>query len=161
MRTAQEWFDAYGVSHQNPTNKAIHWVCVPLILFCTVGLFWSIPHDFLPGAKASEPYAPFVNFGTILVAGALFFYFRLSLTIGLGMLLWSVGVLWGNWALETGGGQPLWLVSTITFVLAWIGQFIGHKIEGAKPSFFEDLQFLLVGPAWLLHFIYRRFGVPI
>ena len=34
-------------------------------------------------------------------------------------------------------------------MIAWIGQFIGHKIEGAKPSFFEDLQFLLIGPAWV------------
>ena len=45
------------------------------------------------------------------------------------------------------------------FVIAWIGQFIGHKIEGKKPSFLEDLQFLMVGPAWLLSFIYKKVGI--
>lgn len=160
MRNAQDWFDAYGVSHQNPTNKAIHWVCVPVIVFCTIGLLWSIPHDFLPGATDQTNWAPFVNFGSLLVLGSLVFYFRMGLTIGLGMLAWSALALWGNWQLDMMGGYPLWLISTITFILAWIGQFIGHKIEGVKPSFFEDLQFLLVGPAWLLHFVYRRLGVP-
>jgi uncharacterized membrane protein YGL010W len=55
---------------------------------------------------------------------------------------------------------PLWLVSAIVFVVAWIGQFYGHKVEGKKPSFLKDIQFLLIGPAWLLHFIYRRLGIP-
>ena len=53
----------------------------------------------------------------------------------------------------------LLILSVSIFVIAWIGQFIGHKIEGAKPSFFEDLQYLLIGPAWLLHFIYRKIGI--
>ena len=129
-------------------------------MFCTIGLLWSIPHDFLPGATGDASWAPFVNFGSILVLGSLVFYFRMGLTIGLGMLLWSALALWGNWRLDLDGGQPLWLISAVTFVIAWIGQFVGHKIEGVKPSFLEDIQFLLVGPAWLLHFVYRRLGVP-
>jgi uncharacterized membrane protein YGL010W len=56
---------------------------------------------------------------------------------------------------------PLWLSSTVLFVVAWIGQFIGHHFEGRKPSFFKDVQFLLIGPLWLLAFVYRRFGLPI
>jgi uncharacterized membrane protein YGL010W len=42
------------------------------------------------------------------------------------------------------------------FAIAWLGQFIGHKVEGAKPSFFKDLQFLLIGPLWLLSYVYQR-----
>ena len=45
------------------------------------------------------------------------------------------------------------------FVVGWIIQFVGHKIEGQKPSFFEDLQFLLIGPLWLLSDVYRRLGI--
>ena len=160
MVQAQELFDAYGVSHQNPTNKAIHWVCVPLIVFSTIGLFWSIPHNFMPGASSAAPGATFVNFGTLLVLGSMIFYFRLGLMIGLGMFAWSAFALWGNWFIETNIELPLWQVSLGVFVVAWIGQFIGHKIEGVKPSFFDDIKFLLVGPAWLLHFIYRRCGIP-
>jgi uncharacterized membrane protein YGL010W len=55
---------------------------------------------------------------------------------------------------------PLWLVCVIIFVVAWIGQFYGHKVEGKKPSFLKDIQFLLIGPAWLMHFIYRKLGIP-
>ena len=54
---------------------------------------------------------------------------------------------------------PLWQTAIVIFVVAWIGQFVGHKIEGKKPSFFKDLQFLLVGPMWLMHFIYKRVGI--
>jgi uncharacterized membrane protein YGL010W len=47
----------------------------------------------------------------------------------------------------------------LIFILAWVGQFIGHKIEGMKPSFFQDLQFLLVGPMWLMHFVFKKLGL--
>ena len=55
--------------------------------------------------------------------------------------------------------MPLWASSLAIFVIAWVGQFIGHKIEGKKPSFFEDLQFLMIGPLWLLGHLYRKFGI--
>ena len=55
----------------------------------------------------------------------------------------------------------IWKLSMLIFIFACIGQFIGHKIEGQKPSFFEDIQFLLIGPAWLLSFIYKKLGVPL
>ena len=47
----------------------------------------------------------------------------------------------------------------LIFIIAWVGQFIGHKIEGQKPSFFEDIQFLLIGPAWIISFIYKKMGI--
>ena len=68
-------------------------------------------------------------------------------------------ILWGNHLIEQNYQRPLWIFSVIIFVIAWIGQFIGHKIEGKKPSFVEDLQFLLIGPAWLLSFIYKKIGI--
>ena len=54
---------------------------------------------------------------------------------------------------------PLWSIALTIFVGAWIGQFIGHKLEGKKPSFFNDLQFLMIGPAWLMGFIYRKLNI--
>ncbi|MEE2750107.1 MAG: Mpo1-like protein [Myxococcota bacterium] len=158
MRTADEWFDAYGESHQNPTNKAIHLVCVPVILFTTVGLFWSIPRlgmdSVLPGQAA-----PYLNWGSLLVLGSLIFYARLSSALALGMAVVSAIVIGGLLVIESVSSMPLWQVCTIVFVIAWVGQFIGHKIEGKKPSFFEDLQFLMIGPIWLLGFIYRKLGI--
>ena len=145
----QQWFDAYGESHRNATNKLIHWICVPTIYFCVVGLLWSIP---VPGASIGIV-------AKVIVALVGIFYARLSLSIMLGMMLFSIACLaLARW-IDLGTDLPLWAVCLTLFVLAWIGQFIGHKIEGRKPSFFEDLQFLMIGPAWLMGFIYRRFGI--
>ncbi|TXI76722.1 MAG: DUF962 domain-containing protein [Flavobacteriales bacterium] len=153
-RSMQQWFDAYGESHQNPTNKAIHWICVPVIYFCVVGFLYSIP---LP--EQSPLVRPHM-LASLAVGLVGIFYLRLSLTVAFGMVLWSLFCLGACRYLYTHVDTPLWLICTILFVVAWIGQFYGHKVEGRKPSFLEDLQFLMIGPAWLLGFIYRRLGIP-
>jgi uncharacterized membrane protein YGL010W len=158
MRTADEWFEAYGDSHQNPTNKKIHWLCVPLIVFSTIGLFWSIPHTYFEGVLPGA-WSPLLNWGTILVVVTLLFYLRMSFSLFLGMSVYSGLCVWGNYALLQWGIAPLWMLSAGIFIVMWIGQFIGHEIEGKKPSFLEDLQFLLIGPAWLMHFIYKKVGL--
>lgn len=149
-RSMQQWFDAYGESHRNATNKLIHWICVPTIYFCVVGLLWSIP---VPGASTGIV-------AKVVVALVGIFYARISLSIMLGMMLFSIACLvLARW-IDLHDGWALWALCLSLFVLAWIGQFIGHKIEGKKPSFLEDLQFLMIGPAWLMGFIYRRLGIP-
>lgn len=159
MRSIQDWFDAYGESHQNSFNKAMHWICVPLIFFSIIGLLASIPHhyfsQFLP-----EAVAPFGHWGLVLLVFGLIFYLRLSFSMFLGMAFVALSMLLAVRAVEMVNIAPLWLVSLLVFVAAWIGQFYGHKVEGQKPSFLEDLQFLLIGPAWLLGFIYRKIGLP-
>jgi len=152
-RSMQQWLDAYGVSHQNPTNKLIHWICVPTIYFCVVALLYSIPSPVIAGWTTPGLVAKAV----VVLVGL--FYLRLSFTIMLGMLLFSVAcLLLAGW-LDVNAPWPLWAISLGLFVLAWIGQFYGHKVEGMKPSFLDDLQFLMIGPAWLMSFIYRRLGI--
>ncbi len=160
MKKAQQWFDEYGQSHQNRINKIIHWICVPSIFFSIVGLFASIPHAFMAHWFQGS-WAPYMNFATLALMLAMIFYFVISRTIFMGMLFVAALILWGNVQIAQANFMPLWLFSVIVFIVAWIGQFIGHAIEGAKPSFFKDLQFLLVGPAWLLHFIYKKLGIPL
>lgn len=159
MKSAEEWFNAYGVSHKNKTNKLIHWICVPLIFFTLLGLLSEIPAG---GLKSFFPenIQPFIHYGTVVVIIGLLFYARLSASLTFGMFLFSGLNLWIISLLNQAGIHVGYLSLTI-FVLAWIGQFIGHKIEGAKPSFFEDLQFLLIGPIWLLQFIYKKVGISI
>lgn len=143
----------YGESHQNPTNKLVHWICVPLIMFSILGLLWSIP---VPDAL--RQISPWLNWGTLVMALALAYYLRLSVRLAIGMLLVWVAMAGGLRLVDAGAALPLWAVCLIVFVLAWVGQFWGHKVEGKKPSFLKDLQFLLIGPLWLLHFVYRRLG---
>jgi len=152
MRSIQTWLDEYGESHRNPVNKRVHWVCVPLIVLSLIGLLWSIP---VPSDWAAR--SPLMNWGVLFIVLALIYYYLLSWRLALGMTLVTlvvVGIVYAASRLAV----PLWLLSVVVFVAAWIGQFIGHKVEGRKPSFFKDLQFLLIGPLWLLAFIYRRLG---
>ncbi len=154
--TMQQWLDKYGESHQNHTNKLIHWVCVPAIFFSVLGLLWSIPHGFL--MELFPFMGNFANFATLFMVACSLFYLRLSIPIFLGMIAVAfVFLVLCNW-IDTSFSTPLWIISLIIFVVAWIGQFIGHKIEGEKPSFIDDLKFLLIGPAWLLSFIFTSLG---
>ncbi len=152
-RSIHQWISDYGVSHQNPTNKKIHWICVPAIMFTLLGLLSLIKIE-IGNFKITLAY--------ILIVLAWLFYLRLSVKISIGMVFISAISLSGIHQLEKFIGLENWTLSFIylgVFILAWIGQFIGHKIEGQKPSFFEDLQFLLIGPAWLLSFIYKKIGI--
>ena len=150
-KSADQWFADYGESHQDGTNETIHWICVPIIFFSVMGLLWSIP---VPLVLAGP--LPWFNWLHPVMLAALIFYFRLSVPLAFG-LLGFIAVCYGllEWQAIV-CPFPAWKSSLILFVLAWIGQFIGHKIEGKKPSFFKDVVFLLIGPAWLMHFIYKK-----
>ena len=152
-KTADQWFAEYGESHQNPVNKTIHWIAVPMIFLSVVGLIWSIP---TPAAFDAVPY---LNWATLALVITTLFYLKLSMPLGVGMALFSVLMVWAVAAFESTGLLPVWAMSLIIFVVMWIFQFIGHAIEGKKPSFFKDIQFLLIGPAWLMGFIYRALGI--
>jgi uncharacterized membrane protein YGL010W len=174
MKTIHQWFDEYGESHQNKTNKIIHWFCIPLIFWSIIALLASLPSDhmkftgltFLDGC---------LHWGTAFIALGLLFYLRLSFKIFLGMLVFSFYILidvyftvyffdahkfWGILGFLNGTGEDFLLYSAIVvFVIAWVLQFIGHRVEGKKPSFFKDIQFLLIGPAWLLGFLLNKMGI--
>jgi uncharacterized membrane protein YGL010W len=155
MRSATDWLHEYSTSHQNPINKLLHWICVPVIVVSVVGMLWS-----LPVPAAFEKISPALNWGTAMLAMAVVYYFFLSVPLALGMLpVVLATVLIVSWLDRL--TVPLWQICLVAFVLAWIGQFIGHHIEGRKPSFFKDVQFLLIGPLWLLAFVHRRLGLPI
>lgn len=153
MRTITQWLDEYGDSHRHPVNKRLHWLCVPSIVIAVIGLLWS-----LPVPAAFQAVGPWLNWATIAAVASLAYYFVLSPPLALGSALVFVAMF----AIVLGLARlpwPLWQTCTAIFVVAWIGQFIGHAFEGKQPSFFKDLQFLLIGPAWLLAFAYRRFGI--
>ena len=153
MRPADDWFNDYGASHQNPTNKVIHWICVPFILLTVLGMLWAAP---VPAAMASV--SPWLNWATVVMLLGLIYYFALSPSLGAGMSIVLALFAYILHALAA-AGLPMMTASVSVFILAWIGQFIGHQIEGKKPSFFKDIQFLMIGPIWLLGLIYRRMGV--
>lgn len=158
MRRIDELLSEYGESHQNETNKLIHWICVPLIFFSIVALISAIPSDSLhPYMGEGNPYA---NWATVALVLVIIYYVTLSIWLSVGMAAFGLACLVLANLVTRMGIAPLWAIAVGIFALAWIGQFYGHKVEGKKPSFFKDVQFLLIGPAWLMHFIYKRLGIP-
>lgn len=153
MKNLQQWFDEYAISHQNKTNQLIHYLCVPAIFFSIVGMLMSIPSHLI--SNLLNLHNPFIeNWASLVLIFLLFFYLILSFSTFLKMLLFSAICLLGNSYLSN--VLPLFYSSLTIFVIAWIGQFYGHKIEGKKPSFFKDLQFLLIGPAWVFEKLSKK-----
>lgn len=129
----------YGESHQNPTNELIHFIAIPLIMLSLVGMLFAL-----------HPYVAYA-----FVAASMVYYARLSLVFLLTMMLGSVLLL----ALVHAMGALVLKLSVVIFVGAWIMQFVGHKLEGKKPSFFEDLQYLWVGPLFVLSKLFIKLGI--
>ncbi|MDT0594426.1 DUF962 domain-containing protein [Glaciecola petra] len=146
MREIEKLINHYGESHQNKTNILIHAIAVPSIYFVTIALIWSIPvPEFI--AKYN------ITWAHIAAIPTLWYYFKLSGPIGAAMTILTIlsfGAInfLANAQLLVENGITVWQFALALFVLMWILQFVGHKIEGKKPSFFEDLRYLLVGPAW-------------
>ena len=156
MRRIDALLEEYGASHKNETNKMVHCVCVPLIFWSVVALLYSIPNDMLTYAFGA---GYFNNWAVVVLGIVLIYYVSLSIPLSFGLVVFAiVCIAVARWADQL-GFLPLWAIGLIVFFLAWVGQFWGHKIEGKKPSFLKDLQFLLIGPAWLMHFIYKKVGV--
>jgi uncharacterized membrane protein YGL010W len=129
----------YGQSHQNPRNEIIHFVAIPLIMLSLCGLMFAL-HPALAYA---------------FIAASMVYYARLSWVFFGLMCAWSALII----AILHAMGAQVLLLSAATFVGAWTAQFIGHKIEGKKPSFFEDVQYLWVGPLFVLSKLLGKLGI--
>ena len=152
MRSIDTLLDNYTGDHLNPVNQRIHVNCVPAIVWSITAMLWAIPVPgmFLqPGAWAA-----------LAMFAAWMYYWRLSRNLAMGMFLCFLATVFLNrWIYFRFGGESLLWLGVGVFVVAWIGQFIGHQIEGKRPSFLTDLVYLLVGPLWTLGKLYRRLDI--
>lgn len=152
MRSMQNWLDSYSADHRNPVNQRCHWLCVPVIVWTVIALLWTVP---VPAAFA-RPGA----WAVLAMFLAFVWYYRLSRRLGIALLLaFALLALFTGWLHGAIGAAALRWLAVAAFVLAWIGQFVGHLYEGRRPSFFTDLSYLLVGPAWLMEKLLRRIGL--
>jgi uncharacterized membrane protein YGL010W len=148
MRKIDALLAEYSESHQNETNKLVHWLAVPAIVWSVLALLYALP---FPG------WTPRTNLAAFFIIGAMIYYCFLSWSLAFAMFVFS----FISYKLIQGYSfpLPLWQFALGVFVVAWIAQFWGHKIEGKKPSFFKDIQFLLIGPVWLASFLFKKAGI--
>lgn len=155
MRKIDLLFAEYAESHRNSTNKLIHWICVPLIFWTILGFI-----SLIPSPHFCAPYFGCISLVSLIVVILItLFYLRLSLLIGFIMIFAMLLMEHLAYAINIHFGNKSWMVYLAVFVITWILQFVGHKIEGKKPSFLKDLQFLLIGPIWLLSFVLKKMGI--
>lgn len=158
MRSLGKFLSDYGESHRNPVNQWVHIVCVPLILISTLGLLWLVPIG--QWLSLPQDVAPWVNGATLLGVLSGVLYLRLSPWVFLLMVGWFALSLWVIQSVLNAGWSLLW-ISVVVWVAAWIGQVWGHKVEGKKPSFIEDLVFLLIGPVFVSIEFAAKLGLPV
>jgi uncharacterized membrane protein YGL010W len=150
MRTLESFIEEYRESHQHPTNILIHKICVPAIMFSVLGIVKAFP---VPAA-----WPLWLDWASVVVFLAMIFYISLKnmrVVIAVALMIFPMLLLL-EWL------RPrFFLLSLAIFIVAWIGQFIGHKIEGKKPSFFKDLLFLLIGPIWTVSSFATPLGIDL
>ena len=153
-REVDRWLGNYSEDHRNPANILIHWICVPLILWTVIALLWVVPVPAMLGRAGL--------WAAVTMFAALSFYLRLSRALGLAMFVAFVvlGLITEALYRSLGPSMLMWLAIGV-FVVAWIAQFVGHKVEGKRPSFLTDLAYLLIGPAWIVAKIMRRIGIAV
>lgn len=154
MRRIEELLGNYSNDHQNHSNQSMHLICVPLIVWSVTAALWCIP---VPAAILKQGFwFAFTVFFTWL------YYWKLSKSLALGALVGFVGFGFINYLLAAQFGlDGLLKIAVAVFVVAWIGQFIGHHWEGKRPSFFTDMVYLMIGPLWTLNKLYKKAGIAI
>ena len=151
QRSMRDWLDSYSRDHQHPANRLLHWICVPLIVWSAIAMLWTLPAPeawFRPGSWA-----------ILAIVLSFTWYWKHSRRLAAALLVVLSALAFSCfWLSQQFGSATLLWMGIGVFVVAWIGQFIGHLIEGHRPSFLTDLAYLLVGPAWLMDKLLRRIG---
>jgi len=154
MSESDSWLRRYGESHRDIRNPVIYWAGVPMVVVGTVGLLWTVPvpHEFFE-------ISPLLNWGTAFLMASAVYYFIISVALAIGMLPFIVGV----------AGIAIWLqnsefsllrVSLGLLIAGIIALGLGHRDRNSIAPVLEDLQLMMIGPAWLLSELYRRIGIP-
>lgn len=154
MSETHNWLDRYEQNHGELSNPVVYWVAVPMVVVGTVGLLW-----YLPIPEEFAQISPLLNWGSAFLMATTIYYFIISLSLAIGMLPFVLGLaslqLW-----LAASEYPALGVSTALMVAGITGLWLGRRGAGGLRAVIEDLQLMMIGPAWLLSVIYRRFGIP-
>ena len=125
-----------------------------MVVVGTVGVFWNMP---IPDAFFE--ISPLLNWGTAFLMSAAVYYFIISVSLAIGMLPFVLGVAGIHTWLEQSDFSPL-RVSLGLLAAGIIGLFMGHRNKSSLRPVLQDIQLMMIGPAWLLSVLYRRIGIP-
>lgn len=150
---ARHWLAIYDRDHEHAANRLIHCICAPAFLAGLLGILWCLP---MPASPATSLAA--INWATLFAIASIVYYFIMSITLALGALPFLAGIL-GAIAWFEHIQAPILMISSLTLLVAAIGQFIGHRLE-AGGSLSKDILYCVIAPVWVLAGVYRRLGIP-
>ncbi|MDJ0938359.1 MAG: DUF962 domain-containing protein [Woeseiaceae bacterium] len=157
MSETHSWLERYENNHQDLTWPLIYWAAVPMVVVGAVGVLWNLP-------VPEEFYAisPLLNWGSAFLMASAVYYFIISLPLAIGLLPFVLGIAFIQQWLQASGFSPMRVAIGFT-IAGIIGLWLGHRNRSgidALRHLVEDLQTIMIGPAWLLSVIYRRLRIP-
>ncbi len=154
MSESDNWLERYAANHSDLRNPVVYWAGVPMVVIGTVGLLW-----YLPVPEEFTEISPLLNWGSAFLMAATIYYFIISLPLAIGMLPFMLGL--ASLQIWLAASQfPALGVSVGLLAAGIAGLILGRRGVGGVRAILEDLQLMMIGPAWLLSVIYRRFGIP-
>lgn len=154
MTETDSWLQRYERNHSDLQNPWVYWAAVPMVVLGTVGVLW-----LLPIPPEFYEISPLLNWGSLFLIAATVYYFIISLPIAIGMLPFMLGLASLQLWLAT-SNYPAFGVSLGLLLAGTVGLMLGRRGAGGFRAVLQDLQLMMIGPAWLLSVIYRRFGIP-
>ena len=155
MSETDDWLTKYGESHAELTSPIVYWIAVPMVVLGTVGLLWA-----LPVPDKFQEISPLVNWGSLFLMAATVYYFIISVPLAIGMLPFVIGVASIQSWLEMSQYSPI-RICTGLLIAGVVGLLLGRRGKKMLSKVIQDLQLMMIGPAWLLSVLYRRMGIPI
>ena len=154
MSDIDSWLQRYEDTHQDLRNPVVYWAAVPMVVVGTVGILWD-----LPVPPEFTGISPLLNWGSAFLMATTIYYFIISLALAIGMLPFVLGIASLHEWLAT-SAVPHAGLSIALLVAGTVGLVLGRLGKGCLKGVIEDFQLMMIGPAWLLSVIYRRFRIP-
>ncbi len=154
MSETDNWLERYEINHRDLTWPWIYRAAVPMVIVDTVGILWS-----LPVPPEFYDISPLLNWGSAFLMVATVYYFIISLSLAMGLLPFVMGVAFIHLWLP-GSEYSAIRVSFGLLLAGILGLWMGHRNKPGFGAIIEDLQTIMIGPAWLLSVMYRRLGIP-
>lgn len=161
-REVDVYFETFAKQFQNPVNRVIQNVAIPVFSFAVLGLVWMIPFPEI-GFLKKNGYDTFLNWGSFFIAGFIYYYLRLATTLSYAVLL-TVGVfsffIVRLEYVERAGGPAVWMVCALLLLMSVLVLYFGKRMEKKPVPFRVFLQMLVLGPIWLWHFVFKKLNIP-
>lgn len=153
MNESDDWLARYEQTHLNLLRPIVYWAGVSMVVVGTTGLLWTlpIPNEF-------HDISPLLSWGSAFLMVTAIYYFIISLSLAIGLLPFLLGLASVQvWLANS--PYPADAVSTGLLLAGIVGLALG-RAESAR-AVLQDLQLMMIGPAWLLSVIYKRFDIPV